>query len=140
MLDGRIEFPPTKRQNERKPFEELAAHILFPVRQTGTSPGNILSKLGGSMHPLSTNFTIGDRCTRTIIGRIRASCFARNVHGKVEGASCVSTIYESRFRPCLGNKLTAWFSIGDLGEAKTVVAVESPIEALSLPHTFLRTT
>ncbi len=55
----------------------------------------------------------------------------RNSSGKVEGASLRDTRHESSFRPCLGNKLSAWFSIGNLAEAQTLVAVESPIEALS---------
>lgn len=55
----------------------------------------------------------------------------RNSSGNVEGASLRDTRHDSSFRPCLGNKLSAWFSIGNLAEAQTVVAVESPIEALS---------
>ena len=39
--------------------------------------------------------------------------------------------HESAFRPTLGNKLSAWFAIGNVREAYSVIAVESPIDALS---------
>ncbi len=51
--------------------------------------------------------------------------------GKVVGATLRDTRHESAFRPCLGNKLSAWFSVGNIREAHSIVAVESPIEALS---------
>jgi hypothetical protein len=41
------------------------------------------------------------------------------------------TRHQSSFCPCLGNKLTAWFTVGHLDKAEIVVAVESPIDALS---------
>ena len=55
----------------------------------------------------------------------------RDQHGEVRGATLRDTKHQSAFRPCLGNKLTAWFAVGDLAEAERVVAVESPIDALS---------
>ena len=41
------------------------------------------------------------------------------------------TRHQSAFCPCLGDKLGAWFTVGDLTQAKRLVAVESPIDALS---------
>jgi Protein of unknown function (DUF3991)/Toprim-like len=55
----------------------------------------------------------------------------RDQRGKVRGASLRDTKQKSAFRPCLGNKLTAWFAIGNLAEADRIAAVESPIDALS---------
>ena len=55
----------------------------------------------------------------------------RTQHGKVEGATLRDTRHQSSFRPCLGNKLTAWFTVGHLDKAEIVIAVESPIDALS---------
>ena len=55
----------------------------------------------------------------------------RDRHGKVRGATLRDTRHRSVFRPCLGNKLTAWFVVGDLAGADRVAAVESPIDALS---------
>ncbi|MGB7792154.1 MAG: toprim domain-containing protein [Terrimicrobiaceae bacterium] len=55
----------------------------------------------------------------------------RDQHGKVRGATLRDTRHQSVFRPCLGNKLTAWFTVGDLAKAGRIVAVESPIDALS---------
>jgi hypothetical protein len=51
--------------------------------------------------------------------------------GKVVGATLRDTRHESAFRPTLGNKLTAWFAVGNVRDALTVAAVESPIDALS---------
>ena len=55
----------------------------------------------------------------------------RDPHGKVRGATLRDTRHQSAFRPCLGNKLTAWFAVGNLANAERIVAVESPIDALS---------
>lgn len=55
----------------------------------------------------------------------------RDINGVVRGATLRDTRHDSKFRPTLGNKLNAWFSIGDLKTAQTVAAVESPIDALS---------
>ena len=41
------------------------------------------------------------------------------------------TKHQSAFRPCLGNKLTAWFAVGDVTTAPKIAVVESPIDALS---------
>lgn len=126
-------FPPgRKTEDRRRPFEELAAQYAVP------STGN---------WPVARDYLVE---TRKIDGAIvdelhqRGSIYANNhrpnagivflhrsQHGKVEGATLRDTRHESSFRPCLGNKLSAWFSIGDLAKAETVVAVESPIEALS---------
>ena len=50
---------------------------------------------------------------------------------KVEGATLRDTRNQCSFRPYLGNKLTAWFTVGHLDKAEIVIAVESPIDALS---------
>jgi Toprim-like len=55
----------------------------------------------------------------------------RDLHGEVRGATLRDTKHQSAFRPCLGSKLTAWFAVGNLAKASRVVAVESPIDALS---------
>lgn len=60
----------------------------------------------------------------------------RTDSGKVVGASLRDTRHESAFRPTLGNKLTAWFAAGNVREAHSVVAVESPIDALSYQTLF----
>jgi hypothetical protein len=41
------------------------------------------------------------------------------------------TRQQSSFRPSLGNKLIAWFTLGHLDKAEIVIAVESLIDALS---------
>ena len=55
----------------------------------------------------------------------------RTMQGKIEGATLRDTRHDSTFRPCLGNKTSAWFSVGDPMNATEIVAVESPIDALS---------
>jgi hypothetical protein len=55
----------------------------------------------------------------------------RDQHGKVRGATLRDPKHQSVFRLCLGNKLT-----GNLAEADRIVAVESPIDALSYYNLF----
>ena len=126
-------FPPSKgSEDRRRPFEELAAQYAVP------SPGN---------WPTARDYLVETRKIEpAIVDELheRGSIYAnthrpnpgivflhRSPHGKVEGATLRDTRHESSFRPCLGNKLTAWFALGDLANAETLVAVESPIEALS---------
>jgi len=126
-------FPPNRNPaSRRRPFEELAAQYAVP------SPGN---------WPIARDYLVETRKIEpAIVDELhgRGSIYANNhlpnpgivflhrtPHGKVEGATLRDTRHESSFRPCLGNKLTAWFALGDLANAETVVAVESPIEALS---------
>ncbi len=126
-------FPPDKNPaSRRRPFEELAAQYAVP------SPGN---------WPIARDYLVETRKIEpAIVHELhgRGSIYANNhqpnpgivflhrtPHGKVEGATLRDTRHESSFRPCLGNKLTAWFVLGDLATAETVVTVESPIEALS---------
>ncbi len=126
-------FPPDKGPTDRRrPFEELAAQYAVP------SPGNWLvardylvetrkidSAIVDELHERGSIYANNHRPNPGVV------FLHRNPHGKVEGASLRDTRHESHFRPCLGNKLSAWFTIGDLANAQTVVAVESPIEALS---------
>ena len=56
----------------------------------------------------------------------------RNIDGEEVGSSIRSIHHQSGFRQSIGKKTTGWFSIGDLKKAKTVVIVESAIDALSL--------
>jgi hypothetical protein len=55
----------------------------------------------------------------------------RRAGGSVAGATLRDTRHDSRFCPTLGNKLYAWFHTGDLSKVEKIVAVESPIDALS---------
>jgi hypothetical protein len=55
----------------------------------------------------------------------------RDLQGVVLGATLRDTKHQSAFRPCLGNKLTAWFAVGDITTAPSIAVVESPIDALS---------
>jgi hypothetical protein len=56
----------------------------------------------------------------------------RDLQGVVRGATLRDSKHQSAFRPCLGNKLTEWFTVGDSTVASSIVAVESPIDALKL--------
>ena len=126
-------FPPNKNpDSKRRPFEELAAQYAVP------SPGS---------WPIARDYLLETRKLEpALVDELheRGSIYANNhlpnpgivflhrtPHGKVEGATLRDSRHESSFRPSLGNKLTAWFALGDLANAQTVVAVESPIEALS---------
>jgi len=126
-------FPPSKgSEDRRRPFEELAAQYAVP--STGNWPvardylveiRKIDPAIVDELHGRGSIYANTHRPNPGIV------FLHRSQHGKVEGATLRDTRHESSFRPCLGNKLSAWFALGDLSTAETVVAVESPIEALS---------
>lgn len=135
-----IEFPPGKpNDSDRMPFSQLM------TRYAVLDDGN---------WPIARAYLIETRKIEpAIVDELHAkgSIYANNHHpnpglvfvhrnssGTIEGASLRDTRHDSSFRPCLGNKLSAWFSTGNLAEAQTVVAVESPIEALSYHTLFSR--
>lgn len=133
-----LAFPPGKRsQDRRKPFEELAAQYAVPsagnwpvARDYLVETRKIDAVLVEELHQRGAIYANNHRPNPGIV-------FLHRTHdGKVEGASLRDTRHESSFRPCLGNKLSAWFVVGDLSQAQTVVAVESPIEALSYHSLF----
>jgi hypothetical protein len=55
----------------------------------------------------------------------------RTFDGGVAGATLRDITEGSRFCPTLGDKLGAWFSVGNVETASKIVTVESPIDALS---------
>ncbi len=119
-------------ENRRRPFEELAAQYAVPstgnwsvARDYLVETRKIDSFIVDELHERGSIYANNHRPNPGIVFLHRTS------HGKVEGATLRDTRHESSFRPCLGNKLSAWFVVGDLREAHSVVAVESPIEALS---------
>lgn len=59
----------------------------------------------------------------------------RDADGAIRGATLRST-HSASFRPTLGDKLTAWFLVGDWKSAREAVITESPIEALSYKTLF----
>lgn len=126
-------FPPGKAaENRRRPFEELAAQYAVP--STGNWPvardylletRKLEPAIVDELHGRGSIYANNHRPNPGIVFLHRSS------HGKVEGATLRDTRHDSSFRPCLGNKLSAWFAVGDLTNAQTVAAVESPIDALS---------
>jgi hypothetical protein len=128
-----LAFPPGKNPaDRRKPFEELAAQYAVPSTANWSIARDYLVEtrkvdpvIVDELHECGSIYANNHLPNPGIV------FLHRSAHGKVEGATLRDTRHESSFRPCLGNKLSAWFSIGDLAKAETVVAVESPIEALS---------
>lgn len=117
-----LTFPPGKNPaDRRRPFEELADSPRLPG-------GNAKSRSGHRGRTPRTRFNI---CQQSPSESRHCFPSSQPPKGKVEGATFRDTRHESSFRPFLGNKISAWFSIGDLANAQTIVAVESPIEALS---------
>jgi hypothetical protein len=51
--------------------------------------------------------------------------------GNVKGATLRDTKHQSSFRPSLGDKKDAWFMVGNLSQAQSIVITEAPIDALS---------
>jgi hypothetical protein len=121
-----------RSEQERRPLHELAARYAVPNEENWPIARAYLVETRGidaavvdDLHAVGTIFANDHRPNPSIV------FLHRSQHGKVEGATLRDTRQQSSFRPCLGNKLTAWFTVGHLDKAEIVIAVESPIDALS---------
>jgi len=126
-----IAFPPGK-PSERLPFPQLMAK--YAVRDDGNWPvaraylvetRKIEPAIVDELHSAGSIYANDHRPNPGLVFLHRTEC------GKVVGATLRDTRHESSFRPTLGNKLSAWFAVGNIREAHSVIAVESPIDALS---------
>jgi hypothetical protein len=117
---------------EKKSFEELAA--IYAVREDSGWPiaraylveqRKSSPPLVDELHARGSIYANAHRPNPSLV------FLHRDQHGKVRGATLRDTRQQSVFRPCLGNKLTAWFVVGDFVKADRIAAVESPIDALS---------
>jgi hypothetical protein len=117
---------------ERKSFEELAA--IYALREDSNWPiaraylieqRKISPPLVDELHARGSIYANDHRPNPSLV------FLHRDQHGKLHGASLRDTRHQSLFRPCLGNKVTAWFSVGDPADVDRIAAVESPIDALS---------
>jgi len=130
-----LSFPPGKQDapgTRRVPFEELAAKYAVPsamnwqiARDYLTETRGIDPALVDTLHADGTIYANNHFPNPAVV------FLHHTQEGKVAGATLRDTRHESSFCPTLGNKLSAWFSVGDLATAETIVAVESPIDALS---------
>jgi len=130
-----LSFPPGQRrksEQKRKPFHQWVAKYAvcdeanWPIaRAYLVETRKIEPAIVDQMHEIGSIYANNHRPNPSLV------FLHRTPHGKVEGATLRDTRHESTFRPSLGNKLSAWFTAGQLVEAHTVVAVESPIDALS---------
>ena len=130
-----LSFPRSSRSEpatEKKSFEELIA--LYAVRDDSNWPvaraylsetRKIDPAIVDGLHAVGSIYANDHRPNPSLV------FLHRDAYGKVRGATLRDTKHQSAFRPCLGNKLTAWFAIGNLAHADRVTAVESPIDALS---------
>jgi hypothetical protein len=117
---------------EKKSFEELAA--IYAVREDSNWPiardylieqRKISPPLVDELHARGSIYANAHLPNPSVV------FLHRDQHGKVRGATLRDTKHQSVFRPCLGNKLTAWFVVGNVAGADRIAAVESPIDALS---------
>jgi hypothetical protein len=128
-----LTFPPGKpADSERLSFPDLMAR--YAVRDEKNWPvaraylverRKLAPSLVDELHAAGSIYANDHRPNPGLVFLHRTDC------GKVVGATLRDTRHESAFRPTLGNKLTAWFAAGNVREAHSVVAVESPIDALS---------
>jgi Toprim-like/Protein of unknown function (DUF3991) len=128
-------FPKRSQQPphpEKKSFEELAA--IYAVRDDTYWPiaraylverRKIAADVVDELHQAGTVFA-NNHCPNPSLVFLH-----RDLQGVVLGASLRDTKHQSAFRPCLGNKLTAWFAVGDITTAPSIAVVESAIDALS---------
>jgi Toprim-like/Protein of unknown function (DUF3991) len=130
-----LSFPSSSQRQpppEKRPFEELMA--LYAARDDSNWPiaraylvehRRVLAGLVDKLHACGSIYCNNHRPNPSLV------FLHRDQHGEVCGATLRDTRHQSTFRPCLGNKLTAWFAVGNLAKTERVVAVESPIDALS---------
>lgn len=135
-----LSFPSSIRKQsppKKKPFEELAA--VYAVRDDSNWPvaraylvdkRQINTEIVDELHAAGLIYTNNHRPNPSLV------FLHRDINGNIRGATLRDTEHQSAFRPCLGNKLTAWFTVGDLAKAERIVAVESPIDALSYHSIF----
>ena len=114
---------------EKKSFEQLAA--LYAVREDSNWPiaraylveqRKIPPALVDELHGRGSIYANDHRPNLSLV------FLHRDQHGKVRGATLRDTKHQSVFRPCLGNKLSAWFAVGELTKAEI-----SPKRTASLP-------
>jgi DNA primase (bacterial type) len=128
-----LKFPPGKQtSHERLPFPELMAKYALRddsnwsiARAYLVEIRKIEPSLVDELHDAGSIYANDHRPNPSLVFLHRTN------GGEVVGATLRDTRHESAFRPTLGNKVTAWFAVGNLREAHSVVAVESPIDALS---------
>jgi Toprim-like/Protein of unknown function (DUF3991) len=130
-----LSFPSSSQRQpapRRKPFEELLA--LYATRDDSNWPiaraylveqRKIPADLVNRLHASGSIYANSHSPNPSLV------FLHRDRHGDVCGATLRDTRHQSAFRPCLGNKVSAWFAVGNLAKAERVVAVESPIDALS---------
>jgi Toprim-like/Protein of unknown function (DUF3991) len=130
-----LSFPSSPRSQAptgKKPFEELMA--IYAVRDDSSwsiaraylvEQRKIPSPLVDELHARGSIYANDHRPTPSLV------FLHRDQDGKARGATLRDSRHQSAFRPCLGNKLTSWFTLGNLAKADRIAAVESPIDALS---------
>jgi hypothetical protein len=108
---------------EKKSFEQLAAR--YAVREDSHWPvgraylvehRKISPALVDELHARGSIFANDHRPNPSLV------FLHRDQHGKVRGASLRDTKHQSVSHPCPGNKLSAWFTVGDLAKAGRIVA------------------
>lgn len=128
-----IAYPARKSsESERLPFPQLVAKYAARDdsqwsigRSYLVETRRIEPAIVDELHAVGSIYANDHRPNPSLVFLHRTEC------GKVIGATLRDTRHESAFRPTLGNKLSGWFAVGNPREAQTVVAVESPIDALS---------
>lgn len=137
---GGLAFPPNRTSKTRPPrrsFEELAAEYAVPsqknwliARDYLVETRGISSELVDQMRDRGVIYA-NDHCPNPALVFLH-----QTKGGTIAGATLRDTRHDSSFRPTLGNKVSAWFAVGDLAKAETIVAVESPIDAMSYHELF----
>lgn len=138
---GGLEFPSERRNGVESPrasFEELAAKYAVPSSMNWPLARDYLTETRKiDAAPVDALHERGSIYANTHHPNPGIVFLHHSLSGKVEGATLRDTRHDSSFRPTLGNKLSAWFCVGNLAAAKTIVAVESPVDALSYHSLFV---
>ncbi len=132
---GGLAFPESRVRESfpsRRSFEELAAQYAVPSEANWPIAHDYLVNTRGidpdlidPLHDRGLIYANNHHPNPSLV------FLHRTIEGKIEGTTLRDTRHKSTFRPTLGNKTSAWFFVGDPTSATQIVAVESPIDALS---------
>jgi hypothetical protein len=125
----------TLEQTTREPFESQAARLAIRDDARWPIVHHYLVRSRRLPHDLVEELHArGDIYASFTEARPEQThvCFAhRSLGGKIRGATIRTAAEGSGFLFSVGEKQAAWFTVGDLRTAQSLVVVEAPIDALS---------
>ncbi len=128
-----LEYPPVRSiETDRIPLPVLLARHAVEDKANWPAARKYLIETRGldgavvdKLHAVGTIYANDHRPNASLV------FIHRDENDHLVGATLRDTTPGSSFRPSFGHKVNAWFAVENVWDALTVVAVESPIDALS---------